>query len=109
MGLDWCCVVCSMDNHFSCLNINGHLTPINYCVSDILWLDAYDLREHPFRIGFLHNPVELNVNIKGDQNKNPVFETGKTLRSKMTEKDGRKHHAKRRSLIVDILFLKTVF
>ena len=79
MGLDWCCVICNMDNHFSCLNIatalkelkhkpalnvevvvfndqglpdfdslqlyNGRLTPINYCMFDILWLDVYDLRE----------------------------------------------------------------
>jgi len=40
---------------------------------------------HQFRIGFLHNPIELIVNINGDQNKNPVIETGKTLCSKMTD------------------------
>jgi bifunctional non-homologous end joining protein LigD len=56
---------------------NGHNTPINYCVFDILWLDGYSLMELPLteRKAILQDLVEGNELLRFSES----FEDGEAL------------------------------
>ena len=56
---------------------NGHNTPINYCVFDVLWLDGYDLKELPLteRKAILKDLLEGNDVLRFSQS----FEDGAAL------------------------------
>jgi bifunctional non-homologous end joining protein LigD len=73
---------------------NGHDTPINYCVFDLLWLDGYDLKELPLetRKGMLLKLIKGKPVFKYSE----TFDDGPALYQEMLDRNLEGIVAKRR-------------